>query len=72
MPNSTIREQLLQTVQDRTIEIRRWLDTDNNSEALMAHLHDEPVEESWLRTYQRLNRELMSAVGDVQEQRRPR
>jgi hypothetical protein len=67
MPNSTVREQLLQDVQDRTIEMCRWLDTDNNSEALMAHLHDEPVDESWLSTYQRLNRELMSAVGNVQE-----
>nr|WP_271212233.1 hypothetical protein [Rhodococcus wratislaviensis]GLK38660.1 hypothetical protein GCM10017611_55270 [Rhodococcus wratislaviensis] len=67
MPNSTVREQLLQDVQDRTIEMRRWLDTENNTEALMAHLQNEPVDESWLTTYLRLNRALMSAVGNVQE-----
>ncbi|UZG59619.1 hypothetical protein [Rhodococcus opacus] len=73
MANSTVHEQLLHDVQDRTTEMRRWLDTDNNSETLMAHLHDEPVDLAWLRTYQRLNRDLMSAVGNAQEQlRQPR
>jgi hypothetical protein len=67
MTNSTGHEQLLHEVQDRTTEMRRWLDTDNNSETLMAHLHDEPVDLTWLRTYQRLNRDLMSAVGHAQE-----
>ncbi|EID79878.1 hypothetical protein MLGJGCBP_07671 [Rhodococcus sp. T7] len=68
MTNSTIPEQLLHDVQDRTTEMRRWLDTDNNSETLMAHLHDEPVDGQWLRTYQRLGRDLMAAVGNAQEQ----
>ncbi|QQZ19751.1 MULTISPECIES: hypothetical protein [Rhodococcus] len=68
MTNSTVPEQLLHAVQDRTTEMRRWLDTDNNSETLMAHLHDEPVDTKWLRTYQRLGRDLMSAVGNAQEQ----
>ena len=44
MTNATVPEQLLHAVQDRTTEMRRWLDTDNNSETLMAHLHDEPVD----------------------------
>ena len=68
MTNSTVREQLLHDVQDRTTELRRWLKTDNNSKKLMAHLHDEPVDLTWLRTYQRLNRDLMSAVGNAQQQ----
>ena len=68
MTNSTVPEQLLHAVQDRTTEMRRWLDTDNNSETLMAHLQHEPVDTKWLRTYQRLSRDLMSAVGNAQEQ----
>ncbi|OUS95113.1 hypothetical protein CA951_13705 [Rhodococcus sp. NCIMB 12038] len=68
MTNSTVQNQLPHNVQDRTTEMRRWLDTDNNSETLMAHLRDEPVDGAWLRTYQRLNRNLMSAVGNAQEQ----
>ncbi|MGW5151802.1 hypothetical protein [Rhodococcus koreensis] len=68
MTNSTVQNQLLHDVQDRTTAMRRWLDTDNNSETLMAHLHHEPVDTAWLRTYQRLGRDLMSAVGNAQEQ----
>ncbi|MDI9978734.1 hypothetical protein [Rhodococcus sp. IEGM 1307] len=68
MTTPTVPEQLLHHVQDRTTEMRRWLDADNNSETLMAHLHDEPVDAAWLRTYQRLGRDLMSAVGNAQEQ----
>jgi hypothetical protein len=30
---------LMHSVQDRTIDLRRWLDTDNNSAALEAYLH---------------------------------
>lgn len=65
MTNSTVREHLLKDVQDRTTELRRWLDSDTSS--LTAYLRDEPVDDTWLNTYRRLNRELMSAVGDVQE-----
>ncbi|MDH6288013.1 hypothetical protein [Rhodococcus opacus] len=65
MTNSTLREQLLHDVQDRTTEMRRWLDTDTSS--LTAYLRDEPVDDTWLSTYERLNRELLSAVGNVQE-----
>ena len=68
MTNSTVPEQLLHAVQNRTTEMRRWLDTDNNSETLMAHLQHEPVDAAWLRTYQRLGRALMSAIGNAQEQ----
>jgi len=68
MTNSTVPEQLLHAVQNRTTEMRRWLDTDNNSETLMAHLQHEPVDAAWLRTYQRLGRDLMSAIGNAQEQ----
>jgi hypothetical protein len=68
MTNPTVREQLLHDVQDRTTDLRRWLDTNNNSETLMAHLHDEPVDRGWLRTYQRLGRDLMPAVGNVLDQ----
>ena len=50
MTNSTVPEQLLHAVQNRTTEMRRWLDTDNNSETLMAHLQHEPVDAAWLRT----------------------
>ena len=68
MTYATVPEQLLHAVQDRTTEMRRWLDTDDNSETLMAHLQHEPVDAAWLCTYQRLGRDLMSAVGNVQEQ----
>ena len=45
---------LLHTVQDRVFDLRRWLDTDNNSAALRAYLRDEPVDARWVATYQRL------------------
>ncbi|WP_282555427.1 MULTISPECIES: hypothetical protein [unclassified Rhodococcus (in: high G+C Gram-positive bacteria)] len=42
MTNSTVREQLLHDAQDRTTEMRRWLDSDTSS--LTAYLRDEPVD----------------------------
>ncbi|MGW4341050.1 hypothetical protein ACWEK5_51230 [Rhodococcus koreensis] len=54
---------LLQHVQDRTTDLRRWLDTGGNGAALNAYLRDEPVDDRWLVTYQRLRRDLLLAVG---------
>jgi hypothetical protein len=66
MINTTVRQQkLLHTVQDRTTTLRRWLDTENNSATLTAHLRDERVDQAWLIKYQRLTRDLLSAVGSA-------
>ncbi|WP_206033685.1 hypothetical protein [Rhodococcus sp. A14] len=54
---------LLQHVQDRTTDLRRWLDTGGNGAALNAYLRDEPVDDRWLVTYQRLRRDLLRAVS---------
>ncbi|MDH6291915.1 hypothetical protein [Rhodococcus opacus] len=54
---------LLHTVQDRVIDLRRWLDSDNNSATLTAYLRGEPVDPRWLATYQRLQSDLLRAVG---------
>ncbi|SEE85915.1 hypothetical protein SAMN04490220_8773 [Rhodococcus jostii] len=54
---------LLQHVQDRTTDLRRWLDTGGNGAALNAYLRDEPVDDRWLATYERLRRDLLRAVG---------
>ncbi|MEN0137340.1 MAG: hypothetical protein AAGC80_19480 [Rhodococcus sp. (in: high G+C Gram-positive bacteria)] len=35
---------LLQHVQDRTTDLRRWLDTGENTATLTAYLRDEPVD----------------------------
>ncbi|TQC42496.1 hypothetical protein EEB14_48580 [Rhodococcus sp. WS4] len=53
---------LLQHVQDRTTDLRRWLDTGDNTTALTAYLRDEPVDHRWLTTYQRLTQDLLKAV----------
>ncbi|MDV7242598.1 MULTISPECIES: hypothetical protein [Rhodococcus] len=61
------QHKLLQSVQDRTIELRRWLDADHNSAALTAYLRDEPVDDRWLATYLRLQHDLLRAVGHAHE-----
>ncbi|MFC9769533.1 hypothetical protein [Rhodococcus jostii] len=66
MPVSS--EVLLQYVQDRTTDLRRWLDSGDNSAALMAYLRAEPVDARWLAKYDRLIRDLLTAVGHA---RRP-
>ncbi|MCQ4118603.1 hypothetical protein [Rhodococcus tibetensis] len=57
------QRKLLQSVQDRTTELRRWLDTGDNSAALTAYLRDEPVDDRWLAAYEQLQRDLLTAVG---------
>ena len=53
---------LLQHVQDRTTDLRRWLDTGENTATLTAYLRDEPVDHRWLSTYRRLTHDLLRAV----------
>ncbi|WP_009473097.1 hypothetical protein [Rhodococcus sp. JVH1] len=53
---------LLQHVQDRTTDLRRWLDTGENTAALTAYLRDEPVDHRWLTTYKQLTHDLLRAV----------
>ncbi|TQC46658.1 hypothetical protein EEB14_24940 [Rhodococcus sp. WS4] len=65
------QQQLLREVQDCATAMRRWLATDNNSAALMAHLRHEPVARTWLTTYQRLNRDLTRSIGDAQRRGGP-
>jgi hypothetical protein len=54
---------LLQQVQDRTTDLRRWLDTGENTAALTAYLSDKPVDDRWLTTYHRLTHDLLTAVS---------
>ncbi|CAG7634840.1 hypothetical protein SIM91_43400 [Rhodococcus opacus] len=56
-------QQSLRQVQDCATAMRRWLATDANSVALMAHLRAEPVDAVWLSTYRRLHRDLARSVG---------
>ncbi|MCQ4119705.1 hypothetical protein [Rhodococcus tibetensis] len=63
MPNQSGHPQSLRQVQDCATAMRRWLATDDNSAALMAHLRAEPVDAAWLSTYRRLHRDLTRAVG---------
>lgn len=62
---------LLHTVQDRVLDLRRWLDADHNSATLTAYLRDEPVDARWLATYRRLQSELLRAVGHARESADP-
>ncbi|MFC9361412.1 hypothetical protein ACFTZB_33130 [Rhodococcus sp. NPDC057014] len=62
----------LQHVQDRTTDLRRWLDTGDNTAALTAYLRDEPVDHQWLTTYQQLTDDLLTAVDDARPSRAPR
>lgn len=62
MPNRSGHPQSLRQVQDCATAMRRWLATDDNSAALMAHLRAEPVDPAWLSTYRRLHRDLIRSV----------
>ncbi|QZS56674.1 hypothetical protein COO55_35200 [Rhodococcus opacus] len=62
---------LLQHVQDRTTDLRRWLDTGDNTTALTAYLRDEPVDHRWLTTYKRLTHDLLRAVDHARSPRAP-
>ncbi|MFC9765947.1 hypothetical protein [Rhodococcus jostii] len=62
---------LLQHVQDRTTDLRRWLDTGENTAALTAYLRDEPVDHRWLTTYKRLTHDLLRAVDHACPPRAP-
>ena len=63
---------LLQHVQDRTTDLRRWLDTGENTATLTAYLRDEPVDHRWLSTYRRLTHDLLRAVDHACPPREPR
>ncbi|KAF0957557.1 MULTISPECIES: hypothetical protein [Rhodococcus] len=62
---------LLRRVQDRTTDLRRWLDTGDNTAALTAYLRDEPVDDRWLTTYHRLTQNLLTAVDHACPPRAP-
>ncbi|CAG7633488.1 hypothetical protein SIM91_44080 [Rhodococcus opacus] len=61
----------LRRVQDRTTDVRRWLDTGDNTAVLTAYLRDEPVDHRWLTTYQRLMHDLLRAVSHACPRRVP-
>ncbi|TQC46676.1 hypothetical protein EEB14_24810 [Rhodococcus sp. WS4] len=66
MSNSTVHQQeSLRHTQDCVTVLRRWLATGNNTAALMAYLHHEPVDPTWLTTYRRLSRDLRLSVGNA-------
>ena len=62
---------LLQHVQDRTTDLRRCLDTGENTAVLTAYLRDEPVDHRWLTTYKRLTHDLLRAVDHACPSRAP-
>ncbi|MDI9939140.1 hypothetical protein QM806_27510 [Rhodococcus sp. IEGM 1351] len=68
MAHLTVPQQaLLREGQDCATALRRWLAIDSNSAALMAYLRGEPVDRTWLATYQRLHR----GTRPVRRRRRP-
>ncbi|WP_244373188.1 hypothetical protein [Rhodococcus sp. ZPP] len=65
MPNQSGHSQSLRQVPDCATAMRRWLATDDNSAALMAHLRAEPVDAPWLSIYRRLYQDLIRSVGNA-------
>ncbi|MFZ2174728.1 MAG: hypothetical protein WAW17_11970 [Rhodococcus sp. (in: high G+C Gram-positive bacteria)] len=61
----------LRRVQDRTTDLRRRLDTGDNTATLTACLRDEPVDHRWLTTYHRLTHDLLRAVDHARPPREP-
>ncbi|RZK95339.1 MAG: hypothetical protein EOP30_04505 [Rhodococcus sp. (in: high G+C Gram-positive bacteria)] len=55
----------LRQVQDCATAMRRWLATDDNSAALMAHLRAEQVDPVWLSTFRRLLTDLTRSIDDA-------